>query len=49
MAAGNLFAILYKSDNDLWRQEILRLRSEKLRKKEEIPGKIKKYHEKIKK
>ena len=35
MAAGNLFAILYRSDYDLsWlgRQEILRIRSEKPRK-----------------
>jgi hypothetical protein len=35
MAAGNLFAILYRIDHDLsWlgRQEILRILSEKLRK-----------------
>ena len=45
MASGNLFSILYSSDHDLSflrRQEILRLMSEKPRKKEEIPGKIKK-------
>jgi hypothetical protein len=35
MAAGNLFAILYRSDHDLYclgREEILRTRSEKPRK-----------------
>ena len=40
-----MFAILYSSDDylsRLGRQEILRLMSEKPRKKEEIPGKIKK-------